>query len=309
MPSGAAARSSGTFLLAMGEYVTHPGAWRLVGTGGPGPFVTSATYGTADGRRVRWSSREHRKAAHGPRGGESVWWRPRSSQWWMAVLFAVGSTCFLVGGLVAQWARVARPELGVVFFVGSIFFTSASYMQYAEAVNAQRKLADPNERIRWRPASWEPRRIDWLATLVQFIGTLFFNVTTFTGMKHGFDTHQVNARVWAPDAAGSLAFLISSELAYAEVCHRWVCLRNRTLSWWIVALNMLGSIAFGFSAVASYVEPASGEALSAHLANGGTALGGLCFLLGSLLLMPEAARAVASQQRSTVATAAGTPAA
>ena len=57
------------------------------------------------------------------------------------------------------------------------------------------------------------------------------------------------------------------------------------------------------------VEPASGEALSAHLANGGTALGGLCFLLGSLLLMPEAARAVASQQRSTVAPAAGTPAA
>jgi len=128
-----------------------------------------------------------------------------------------------------------------------------------------------------------------LAALVQFVGTLFFNVTTFTGMKHGFSVHQSNARVWAPDAFGSIAFLISSELAYAEVCHRWVGWQWSSLSWRIVALNLLGSIAFGVSAVASFVEPATGEPLSAHLANGGTSLGGLCFLVGALLLMPEAA--------------------
>jgi hypothetical protein len=61
------------------------------------------------------------------------------------------------------------------------------------------------------------------------------------------------------------------------------------LSWRIVALNLLGSIAFGAAAIASLLEPSSGEPLSARLANGGTALGGLCFLVAALALMPEAA--------------------
>jgi hypothetical protein len=68
-----------------------------------------------------------------------------------------------------------------------------------------------------------------------------------------------------------------------------VCLRHRSLSWRIVSLNLLGSIAFGAAAVASLIEPSSGEPISARLANGGTALGGLCFLVAALALMPEAA--------------------
>jgi hypothetical protein len=286
-------------------YVEVPEGWERLGTEGPGPFVTAELFRAPDGRVVRWRSRAHRKASPGRRsaGGEKagagaaarepVWWRPRRRQWWMAVLFVVGSFCFLVGGVAAQWARTSRPAIGVVFFVGSIFFTSAAYLQYAEAVNVERTVGRPpgSRAARWRPVSWEPRRIDWLAALIQFVGTLFFNVTTFTGMKHGFSVHQTNARVWAPDAFGSVAFLISSELAYAEVCHHWFGWLWSSLSWRIVALNLLGSIAFGVSAIASFVEPASGEAVSARLANGGTSLGGLCFLVGALLLMPEAAAA------------------
>jgi hypothetical protein len=177
----------------------------------------------------------------------------------------------------------------VTFFVGSLFFTSAAYLQYAEAVNAERGLAPRKHPARWRPASWEPKRIDWLAAGVQLIGTLLFNISTFTALSHNLTTKQTNARVWAPDAFGSIAFLISSELAFAEVCHRWIGFRNRTLAWKIVALNLLGSIAFGASAIASLVEPASGEPISARIANAGTSVGGLCFLIGALLLMPEAA--------------------
>ena len=65
--------------------------------------------------------------------------------------------------------------------------------------------------------------------------------------------------------------------------------RNRTLAWKVVALNLLGSIAFGASAVASLVEPSSGEPVSARIANAGTSVGAICFLIGALLLMPEAA--------------------
>jgi hypothetical protein len=208
----------------------------------------------------------------------------------MSVLFAVGSLCFTVAAVAAQWASGSRPAIGVTFFVGSIFFTSASYLQYSETVNVEHALQPGRRRRRWRPASWEPGRIDWLAASIQLVGTVFFNVSTFTGMKHGLSTGQSNHRVWAPDALGSICFLVSSELAYAEVCHRWVCLRDRSLSWWIVALNMLGSIAFGASAIASLIEPSTGEPISARLANGGTSFGGLCFLVAALALMPEAAK-------------------
>jgi YrhK-like protein len=209
----------------------------------------------------------------------------------MAVLFAIGSLCFVIGGIASQWGSSSRPAIGVTFFVGSLFFTSAAYLQYAEAAGVEHRIGSRRRRRRWRPASWEPRRIDWLAAVVQLIGTVLFNISTFAAMNHNLTTHQTNARVWAPDAFGSIAFLVSSALAFGEVCHRWLCVRRRSLSWWIVATNLLGSIAFGVSAIASLVEPSSGEPVSARIANAGTSVGGICFLIGALMLMPEAARA------------------
>jgi hypothetical protein len=209
----------------------------------------------------------------GGRQRQGVWWRPDRGSWWMALLFAVGSLCFALAAVVSQWASAPRPAIGVTYFVGSIFFTAAAYLQ-------------------WRPASWQPRRIDWLASTIQLAGTLFFNVSTFAGMKHGFDARQSNLRVWTPDVFGSICFLVSSELAYAEVCHRWFCVRARSLSWRIAALNLVGSIAFGVSAVTSLIEPSTQEPVSAAIANAGTAVGALCFLAGAVLLLPAADRAV-----------------
>jgi hypothetical protein len=222
----------------------------------------------------------------------------------MAVLFSVGSSCFIAGALASQWTSASRPAIGVTFFVGSIFFTSAAYLQFTDAASVPHRLDRHGRRQRWRPASWEPRRIDWLAALVQLVGTVFFNVSTFAALNHNLTTHQTNARVWAPDAFGSIAFLISSALAFAEVCHRWLCMRRRSLSWWIVAINLLGSIAFGASAIASLVEPSSGEQVSARIANAGTSLGGLCFLVAALMLMPEAARARRAARKSQLQTSA-----
>lgn len=207
----------------------------------------------------------------------------------MSVLFSAGALCFAVAAVASQWGTPGE-WIDVTFFVGSIMFTSAAYLQYLETVNVEHDPVPGARRQRWRPASWEPRRIDWLAALIQLIGTLFFNLSTFAAMRHGLSTHQTNRRVWAPDVFGSICFLISSELAYAEVCHRWICLRSRSLPWRIVALNLLGSIAFGAAAIASLLEPSTGLPVSARIANAGTALGGLCFFLAALALMPEAAR-------------------
>ena len=62
------------------------------------------------------------------------------------------------------------------------------------------------------------------------------------------------------------------------------------LDWWIAVLNLVGSIFFGISAIAAFVVPATGDLLDAALANGGTFLGAIGFLVGAALLIPEAAR-------------------
>jgi hypothetical protein len=209
----------------------------------------------------------------------------------MGVLFALGSTCFAVAAIVSQWASVPRAGIGVTYFAGSIFFTVAAYLQFGKTVNVERvpRRDGAAERSRRRPASWEPRRIDWLASATQLAGTLFFNLSTFHAMQKGLDARQSNLRVWAPDAFGSVCFLAASALAYAEVCHRWFCVKLRSSSWWIVTVNLVGSVAFGVSAVASLVEPSTSEPVSAAIANAGTATGALCFLAGAILLLAESA--------------------
>ena len=207
----------------------------------------------------------------------------------MGVLFAIGSACFALAAIASQRASVTRPGIGITFFVGSIFFTSAAFLQLHEAINAQAGPEHLSRAAFRRWWSWEPKRIDWLAAAIQFIGTLFFNINTFAAMNDTLDTRQQLLRIWTPDVVGSICFLVASELAYAEVCNAWACFKNRTLSWWIVALNMLGSIAFGISAVTSLVVPSTNEPVSAGIANATTALGALCFLVGGVLLLPESA--------------------
>ena len=51
--------------------------------------------------------------------------------------------------------------------------------------------------------------------------------------------------------------------------------------------NLIGSIAFGVSAVAGYINPATGQLHNAERSNLGTFIGALCFLVGALLLLPE----------------------
>ena len=210
--------------------------------------------------------------------------------WWTGVLFAVGSTCFLVASVASQWSAASRPILGVTFFFGSICFTFAAGLQFAQAAGVEHGPVRSDARRRRRPASWDPRRTDWLAALIQLAGTLLFNLSTFEGMKRGLETKQIDLRVWAPDVYGSICFLVSSELAFARVCGRWFALLRRSRPWRIAALNLLGSVAFGVSAAAALVEPSTSEPVSAAIANAGTSVGAACFLAGAVMLVPRAAR-------------------
>ncbi len=129
-------------------------------------------------------------------------------------------------------------------------------------------------------------RIDWWAALIQFAGTLWFNRTTLSALVVGLGAKPDHHPVWRPDALGSICFLVSSWLAWAEECHGPFAWRPSHISWWITLLNLVGSVAFGASAIASYVTP-NGQLLSLALTNLGTFVGAVCFLAGAVLLLPE----------------------
>jgi len=131
----------------------------------------------------------------------------------------------------------------------------------------------------------EVRRIDWWATAVQLLGTLFFNVTTFTALDAHLTAKQSDLVVWTPDALGSICFLVASQLAYAEAGHAWVSWRPSDAGWRIAALNMLGSILFGISAIAGWVQPSTGDLLDAALDTSGTFWGAVCFFAGAALML------------------------
>lgn len=262
--------------------VPTPSGWTIESTRGFGPFVTRIRYRLADGTIRVWRSRDHRKGLDRP----GV---PRRT-WWIAVLFCIGSTCFTVGPLPAYESWVGTRWVGLTFFVGSIFFTSASYLCFVEASNAPDAVVDdPQRRHRgpFRLISWRPHSIDWWSTGVQLVGTVYFNVMTFLAMYDGWDTAQANRLVWRPDAIGSICFLVASYLAWAEVCHSAGRLRLRDVSWWIVVLNLLGSVFFGVSAVGAYTL-GSGEVVNEWLDNAGTVAGGVCFFVAAAMLIPEA---------------------
>ena len=102
------------------------------------------------------------------------------------------------------------------------------------------------------------------------VGATADNVTTFRALSTAISNPDYDKLVWRPDALGSICFLVSAAIAYRAPPREWEA-----------AVNLLGCILFGISAVAGHVDPLTG---SAHLAiaNVTTALGAACFLANAL---------------------------
>jgi hypothetical protein len=249
-----------------------------------GPFVTFVDGVRPDGVVARWESRRHRKHPEGASAAGSTWWAPKARGWWIAVLFAVGSLLFAFGAFPGYTSAVGARWDAVTFFVGSLFFTAAGFLTYREAVDAGPRVPNVTRR---RFFVFQPRRIDWWATAVQLVGTLYFNVSTGNAVRVDLTAQAAHQHVWRPDAVGSICFLVASALAWFEVCHGWAAWRPRSLSWWITLVNLIGSVAFGVSAVAGYINPATGQLRNAERSNLGTLVGAVCFFVGALLLLPE----------------------
>ena len=153
-------------------------------------------------------------------------------------------------------------------------------------------------RIHAQPWAWRPRDKNWLAAATQFPGTLFFNISTFAATVHNLTAAEADKHVWRPDVFGSVLFLVASAFALSALGVGFWRLRLGALPWWIAWLNMLGSVAFMASAIGSFVLPSTDTLLDLTLANSGTFLGAVCFLVGAALMLPAWRASVRSKSCS-----------
>lgn len=199
----------------------------------------------------------------------------------------IGASCFVLGAFPPYATAVGPRADGITYFVGSIFFTSAAFLQVLLSSGVIKADERPRTSIQWRTRVRTASRPDWWAGTVQFVGTLMFNISTWFAMQQSLSASEAARRVWTPNARGCIAFLVASALVYTDVRRPWITWRPRDLTWSVASLNMLGSIAFAASAIGAYTIPSTGNLASLQLANLGTFVGGVCFFLGALLLIPQ----------------------
>jgi hypothetical protein len=192
---------------------------------------------------------------------------------WIGIGFAIGSLCFFVGPFPGVINLVGAKADAIIFFVGSIFFTAAALLEVREGTLriGRRWAAD---------ASW------WSAA-IQFVGTLLFNVDTFDALDDNLSSGQEDKLVFAPDLIGSGCFLASGLIAYWVVTAPRLLPERRDREWTVTAVNLLGCVFFGISAIASYIVPSTGSILDLAAVNWCTGLGALCFFIGAVMLLPR----------------------
>jgi hypothetical protein len=218
----------------------------------------------------------------------------------IAWLFMVGSALFVLGSVPAYLNAVGETADSVTYFAGSIFFTAASFSQLLQAQTPAMTDVDADSQYRRAPIrfrAWLPHDRNWLAAIAQFPGTLFFNISTLAALAHNATAHEQDRRIWRPDFYGSTLFLVASVFALLAL-GRFLSFQPRSFPWRIAWLNMIGSILFMISALASFVLPQTGELINSRVSIAGTLLGALCFLIGAILMFPAWRHAIRAAQPS-----------
>ncbi len=183
-------------------------------------------------------------------------------------LFAIGSALFAIATFPGLSAIAGAGLTNLLCFIGSLFFTTAGWMQLV--------LTEP------------AMQIGRLSAAVQCAGTILFNISTGAALW----AHAVKPErrlVWAPDLKGSVAFLISGVLGVVAVTAVVGIVELKSRDWQAEWINMIGCVAFAVSALGAFVS-ASGVTEDAVLANLGTFIGALCFLAAALVVLPRSSQ-------------------
>ncbi|MET4581962.1 hypothetical protein ABIE21_001452 [Conyzicola nivalis] len=184
--------------------------------------------------------------------------------------FAVGSLLFVAGAVLSASDLIDVVVTDLIFFTGALFFTAAAFIQLAMSRRPRRDVTRADA-------------LDWWAAVVQFGGTLFFNLSTTQALLNALHPTSHLRTGWRPDVFGSACFLVAGVLAIFATTMRDTLWDPNARIWRCTWLNMVGSIFFAISAIGAYVAPSTGEVVSELWANLGTLLGAACFLVAALL--------------------------
>jgi hypothetical protein len=193
-----------------------------------------------------------------------------------AAAFACGSACFAVAAVPAVVDAVGVIATNAAFFLGSVLFTTGAALQLAAAGGTR---AVPGRR---------GSRLEWWASAVQLLGTLFFNASTLVALAAAVPGGAAGGTGWRPDAYGSACFLIASALGVRAAAVG----ADRVEAW----LNLVGSVFFGVAAVGAFVLPGTTALLSPTWTAAGTFIGAVLFFAAAVPGLAQRGPSVATRR-------------
>lgn len=266
----------------------------------PKLFIKKFEQTLSNGEKLLYRSRMYRKVVSPLFKTEQAWLKskknpwlyffaPKRLSWWIAIFFLIGSFLFAFGSFSSNWHYLLSSKLfsalniNLIFFIGSLFFTSAALLQIIETDRHNiADLAYPNKNRIVKLL----KNAGFLSALSQFAGTILFNFNTLDAMQRNLSWIKKDFFIWMPDLIGSMLFLISSFFAFAEVYDKRQ-LNLDSIEFWIVFLNIAGSISFFISALFAYYLPNVPEVSMEFRANLFTFVGAVLFFSASYLMIPE----------------------
>lgn len=210
---------------------------------------------------------------------------------WIGLPFVIGSILFIVAVPIA-YASILTSAL--LFFVGSSLYLIGAG---ADAWNAR---ATALNGAQWRSSidvegstegGWTRYlRRRFSASLIQAIGAILFQIMVIAGLITGLSPWLQSVFIWEPDIAGSLCFVLASAMlvsARHPLAGRGD-FRDRIKG--ASLFNLGGSICFLISSIGAFTTLNGTDEFSPMLAEWGTVIGGVLFLIGSWPGLPERLR-------------------
>ena len=174
------------------------------------------------------------------------------------ISFFLGGGLFTLGAVLSQLERHPGRPSNWTFLVGGFFFSTGAYAALVQEINSPHGIDDDGA------ADREPLALVGLRAAPAGLDGRLRVVLRHPGVRHQparrvhrqtWTTKQIDHLIWAPEMVGCVLFLVSGHIGIIEVCHGRFRLLPRSLGWWIVIVNQLGSWLF-FAVRAGRVRPA-----------------------------------------------------
>ncbi|WP_170178378.1 hypothetical protein [Flammeovirga pectinis] len=191
----------------------------------------------------------------------------------MSVLFMIGASLFMGASIGFLLPNPNSSQLNITYFVGSIPFTSAAFLQLLDASNQKGQS--------WQLLVYRPQNTGYKAALSQWLGTILFNLNTFDA-TFNLTWQQSDFLVWTPNMIGSIFFMISAIYLLKDINFAFDSKNNEFNSVWV---NFLGCLTFLLSAFTSIYLPTAFPIWVVDFALINTLLGAFCFFLASALTL------------------------